>query len=300
VIPASDFRALLEARWHDPGELTRRLRARPRRDGALPDRILIVAADHPARGMLGVGSRALAMADRRTMLDRLAVALADRRVDGVLASADILEDLVFLGLLDERLAFGTMNRGGLQGAAWEIDDRFTGYDAEHIDALGLDGGKMLLRLDDADPGTVPTLEACARAVTELGDRGLAAMVEPLPYRKDERGRAVLDPDEDPLVRAVAVASGLGSIAARTWLKVPATADPERVMGTSTLPILLLGGAPPADPRELFACWERALAHPHARGLVVGRALLYPDDEDVAGAVEAAAGVVARAWTEARS
>jgi hypothetical protein len=240
------------------------------------------------------------MADRRTMLDRLAVALADRRVDGVLASADILEDLVFLGLLDERLAFGTMNRGGLQGAAWEIDDRFTGYDAEHIDALGLDGGKMLLRLDDADPGTVPTLEACARAVTELGDRGLAAMVEPLPYRKDERGRAVLDPDEDPLVRAVAVASGLGSIAARTWLKVPATADPERVMGTSTLPILLLGGAPPADPRELFACWERALAHPHARGLVVGRALLYPDDEDVAGAVEAAAGVVARAWTEARS
>jgi Cgl0159-like len=299
MIADSDFRALLDARWHGPEELTRRLRDRARRTGPLPDRVLIVAADHPARGMLGVGRRALAMADRRGLLERLAVALADPRVDGVLASADILEDLAFLGLLEERLAFGTMNRGGLQGAAWEIDDRFTGYDAEHIEALGLDGGKMLLRIDDDDPGTVPTLEGCALAVTELGDRGLVAMVEPLPYRKDEGGRAVLDPDEDRLVRAVAVASGLGSIAARTWLKVPATADPELVMGASTLPVLLLGGAPPPDPLELLARWENALAHPHVRGLVVGRALLYPDDDDVAAAIDAAAATVARARTEAR-
>ena len=72
-----------------------------------------------------------------------------------------MEDLVCLGALDGRVAVGTMNRGGLAGATWEIDDRFTAYDADHLVAANLDAGKMLLRIDPGDPGTVPTLEACA-------------------------------------------------------------------------------------------------------------------------------------------
>ena len=47
---------------------------------------------------------------------------------------------------------------------------------------------MLLRIDDADPGTAPTIEACARAVSDLASRGLVAMVEPLPYERDARRR----------------------------------------------------------------------------------------------------------------
>ena len=38
-----------------------------------------------------------------------------------------------------------MNRGGLSGTAFEMDDRFTGYDAETtVCRMGFDGGKMLL------------------------------------------------------------------------------------------------------------------------------------------------------------
>ena len=59
-------------------------------------RLMIVAADHPARGALGVGDRRLAMANRADLLERLCVALSRPGVDGVLATADILDDLLLL------------------------------------------------------------------------------------------------------------------------------------------------------------------------------------------------------------
>ena len=79
----------------------------------------------------------------------------------MLGTADIIEDLLLLGALDDKMAIGSMNRGGLPGAAFEMDDRFTGYSAAAIAAAGLDGGKMLLRIDPDDPATASDLEACS-------------------------------------------------------------------------------------------------------------------------------------------
>ena len=154
--------------------------------------MFIVAADHTARAMVGLGDDPLAMADRRSMLDRLLTAFEHPRVDGVLASADIMDDLVLLGALDDRVAVGTMNRGGLAGATWELDDRFTAYDTAHLVAANLDAGKMLLRIDSDDAGTVPTLARLRRArCSELNDRRMMAMVEPIPYTKDAERRGGL-------------------------------------------------------------------------------------------------------------
>ena len=58
-----------------------------------------------------------------------------------------------------------MNRGGLRGATFEMDDRFTGYDVAGDRRAGLDFAKMLVRINLDDAGTAPTLEATARAVT---------------------------------------------------------------------------------------------------------------------------------------
>jgi hypothetical protein len=290
-----EYARIVDARLSRPAAFGTALRGRQRRSQLAPDGyLLIVAADHGARGQLRVGDQPLAMADRADLLGRLRHVLAHPRVDGVLGSPDVIEELSLLGLLDDKVAVGTMNRGGLAGASWELDDRFTAYDAEHLVASGLDAGKMLLRIDDRDPGTVPTLEACARAVTELADAGLTAMVEPLPYTTDENGRAVLLRDDDALIRAATVASGLGASSAHTWLKIPAGLAPERVLPATALPTLLLGGDPGTDPAATYAGWGRALALPAARGLVVGRALLYPADGDVDAAVEVAASLVADA------
>lgn len=294
------FDDLIDVRVRQPQRIGEALATRRRRDELVPDGMMfIVAADHTARGMIGLGSDPLAMADRRQMLERLLVALANPRVDGVLASPDIMEDLVLLGALDDRIAVGTMNRGGLQGATWELDDRFTAYDTEHLVAANLDAGKMLLRIDGSDPGTVPTLQGCAAAVGKLNDRRLIAMVEPIPYTKDAGGRAIWDDDPLQLVKAVAVSAALGGSSAYTWLKIQATADIATVAAVTTQPLLLLGGAPGPDPRATLAAWEAGLAQPTVRGLVVGRALLYPPGGDVEGAVGQAAELVGQAVTARR-
>jgi DhnA family fructose-bisphosphate aldolase class Ia len=253
-------------------------------------RLMIVAADHPARGALGVRGHPMAMASRVDLLDRLGTALTRPGVDGVLATPDLIEDLLLRGALDGKLVIGSMNRGGLQGAAFELDDRFTAYDAETLAALGFDGGKMLCRIDLADHGTAGTLESCGRAVTELARRRLMAMVEPFwSHRADGRVRNDLSPAA--VIRSIHVAQGLGATSAYTWLKLPVVAEMERVLAATTLPTLLLGGDPAGHPDEVFATWKEALQLPAVRGLVAGRALLYPTDDDVAAAVDAAVSLV---------
>lgn len=265
----------------------RRRRPLLREDG----RLLIVAADHPARGALAVAGDADAMASRTDLLRRLAVALARPGVDGVLGTADILEDLLLLGLLEDKVAFGSMNRGGLAGASYELDDRFTGYTAQAIAAHRLEGGKMLTRICLTDSASAATMEASARAVTDLADRGLVAMVEPFWSERAGTGaiRNLLDPDS--VIRSMHVAAGLGATSAYTWLKLPVVPEMGRVLDATTLPVLLLGGDPGSRADETYSAWAQALQSPTTIGLVVGRALLYPGDGDVAGAVDAAARLV---------
>jgi DhnA family fructose-bisphosphate aldolase class Ia len=286
-----DFERLREVRAHHPGAVAETAAARDRRALLRRDgRLMIVAADHPARGALGVRGVADAMGDRYDLLQRLVVTLARPGVDGVLGTPDIIEDLLLLGALDGKIVIGSMNRGGLQGSTFELDDRFTGYDAATIAAMGFDGGKMLARIDLADAGSADTLEACGRAVTELASRGLMAMIEPFVCRR-AGDRVVNDLSALAVRKSVAVVSGLGATSAYTWLKLPVVDDMDLVMAATTLPTLLLGGDPSGDPEHTYTQWKRALELPGVRGLVVGRALLYPPDGDVAGAVDAAVSLV---------
>jgi DhnA family fructose-bisphosphate aldolase class Ia len=282
---------LTETRASAPDTIARRWLERRRRPLVGSDgRLLIVAADHPARGALGVRGDRQAMASRSDLLGRLVEAVSRPGVDGVLGTPDILEDLLLLGALDGKVAIGSMNRGGLQGASFELDDRFTAYRAQDIAAMGLEGGKMLTRIAHGDPDTAPTLEASARAVTELAEHGLMAMVEPFVSVR-EGGRVVNQLDPDSTILSMHVAAGLGATSAHTWLKLPVVDDLERVMDATTLPTLLLGGDPQGDPDDTFASWGEALELPSVRGLVVGRALLYPPGGDVAAAVDIAGRLV---------
>jgi hypothetical protein len=250
-------------------------------------RLMVIAADHPARGALRAASRPLAMASRAELLDRLCLALSRPGVNGLLATPDIVEDLLLLGALDGKVVIGSMNRGGLAGTVFEMDDRFTAYDAESIAAAGFNGGKMLIRIDPDDPATATTLQACGYAVSELAQRRLMAMIEPfISHRADGKIRNDLSPEA--MIRAIAVASALGSTSAYTWLKVPCVDDMERVMAASTLPALILGGEVADDQATVFAAWRKALRLPTVQGLVIGRSLLYPPGDDVAAAVDAAA------------
>jgi hypothetical protein len=286
-----DFVALREIRATRPDAVAEVAAVRVRRPLLGPDgRLMLVAADHPARGALGVRALPDAMADRYDLLRRLVTALGRPGVDGVLGTPDIVEDLLLLGALDGKVVIGSMNRAGLQGAVFELDDRFTGYDAPTVVSMSLDGGKMLTRIDLSDPATAPTLESCGRAVTALAAARVMAMVEPFLCTRVD-GRVVNDLTAPAVATAVGIVSALGATSAYTWLKLPVVEDMATVMAATTLPTLLLGGDPAGHPDETYARWRDALTLPGVRGLVVGRALLYPPDGDVAAAVDAAVSLV---------
>lgn len=252
-------------------------------------RLMVIAADHPARGALGVGDDPLAMANRPDLLERLCVALHRPGVDGVLGTPDVLEDLLLLGALEDKVVIGSMNRGGLAGAAFELDDRFTGHRAADIERLRFDAGKLLLRLSLDDPGSLNTLHSAAGAVNDLAERGLTALVEPF-LSRPVGGRPRNDLSPEAITRSMSIAAGIGGTSAHTWLKVPVPEDTERIRGvleSTTLPTVLLGGDASPDREGTYERWRAALQLPNVYGLVVGRALLYPADDDVAGAVDRA-------------
>jgi hypothetical protein len=256
-------------------------------------RLLIIAADHPARGSLGVGGRRLAMANRADLLRRLTLALSRPGVDGVLATADILDDLLLLGALEGKVAMGSMNRGGLAGASFELDDRFTGYRPRDLDRLRFDAGKLLLRIDYQDPGSLATMHHTARVIDEMAERRLPVFVEPFISRRVD-GRLANDLGAEAVTTSLSIASGLGGSSAYTWLKVPVTDDAEQmaaVLESSTLPAVLLGGDVDRDPDRVYGRWQTALRLPTVQGLVAGRSLLYPADDDVARAVDTAAALL---------
>lgn len=283
---------LISTRVHRPGAVAEAAATRRRPDSLLGGhgKLMMIACDHPARGAVRVGDRALAMGDRIELLDRLCLALSRPGVNGVLGTPDVLEDLLLLGALDHKVVIGSMNRGGLAGTAFEIDDRFTAYDAAGIATARFDGGKMLTRIDPDDPGTVATLVASGNAVSELARHRLMAMIEPfISHRVDGRVRNELT--AEAMIRAMGVAAGLGNTSAYSWLKVPVVPDMERVMAATTLPSLILGGEVAGDQDAVLTSWSKALALPAVQGLVIGRSLLFPPDDDVAAAVDAAVGLL---------
>jgi DhnA family fructose-bisphosphate aldolase class Ia len=288
---ALDFEKLREIRAGKPGRIgaefqKRRIRPLLRGD----NRLLIIALDHPARGAIAVGDNPTAMADRYDLLEKMALALSRPGVDGVLGTPDIIDDLALLGLLDDKVVVGSMNRGGLRNSVFEMDDRFTGYNIDTIVRDRLDFAKTLLRINLQDPATVATLEANAHAVNEAAKSRIPIMLEPfISTWKD--GKIVNDLSTNAVILSIAIASGLGNSSAYTWMKLPVVPDMERVMRATTMPTLLLGGDTDKDQAKVFETWRNALGLPGVHGLVVGRSLLYPADGNVEKAVDAAANLV---------
>jgi len=291
ILTETDFERIQSIRRHSPERIQAAWRSRARRSAEHHgERMVIVAADHPARGSLGVRGDGIAMADRYDLLRRLAVALTIDGVDGVLGSPDILDDLLLLGLLEGKIAVGSMNRGGLDSSVFEFDDRFTGHTPTIAARDGLDFVKLLLRVGLEDPGTVRTLEAAAKVIDEASAAELPVMIEPFLSRRVD-GRVVHDLSATGVVKSLSIASALGSSSAYTWLKLPVIDEMDVVMESTTLPTLLLGGDGSKSLPQLMTQWDSALRLPGVYGLVAGRMLLYPESDDVLRSVSDAVELV---------
>ena len=138
--------------------------------------------------------------------------------------------------------------------------------------MGLDGGKMLLRIDDTDPGSNQTMVACADAVGALAAERLVAMVELSRRRDGWEGQGGGRPRSARRGggRGIGPRPGFGLHMAQA----PGTGRAGTGAGSDQPACLLLGGDPGERSEELMASWEAAMALPQVRGLV-GRSLLYP-------------------------
>lgn len=306
-LPDTAIARLTERRIDNPEFALEVARARRRRNRLAPDgRLNILAADHPARRVTKVADDTLAMADRRDYLARIVRVLSSDKVDGLMATMDILEDLLALDgllreeggprLLDGKVLIGSLNRGGLAGTSWEMDDPITGPSVATCQAWGLDGAKLLLRIADDEPGSLRTMLASARAITEAAELHLPMFLEPLPVAKTDKGYAVVKTKE-ALARITGVASALGESSRYLWLKLPYCEGYEVVARATTLPILLLGGESAGSPapflQQLASAFE---AGSNVRGALVGRNVLYPGDEDPLAVAAAAGGIIHDRWS----
>lgn len=293
---------ITRTRIDDPEFAFRAARERIRRPRLTRDgKLNLLAADHPARAITQVGADVLAMADRREYLARILRVLSSPRVDGVMATMDILEDLLSIDgflraagvapLLDHKLLIASLNRGGLAGTAWEIDDPMTGATPAICKTWNFDGAKVLLRVDPREPGSLKTIQASVQAINECNALGLPMFLEPLPVTRTEKGYTVVKTAE-ALARLAGVASALGDSSRYLWLKLPYCENYETVARSTTLPILLLGGESAGDAAPFLKQLASALrAGDNVRGALVGRNVLYPGTEDPLAVAEAAGLIV---------
>ena len=295
ILEKSIFSRLTKTRVEDSALILKAARKREKRKNlTLDGKLTILATDHPARAVIKVGEDPIRMGDHHEFLSRIWRILELEAWDGVMGTTDVIEDLLLLnyfekeekgrGRLDKKIILGCMNRGGLKGASFELDDRFTSFTAESIKNLNLDGAKLMFRLnfDRKDSGL--TIDYCAKAISDLNRFDIPVFLEALAVDEDCK---TIKKAED-LVKVIGVATAVGDSSRNIWLKIPYCEDFEKVAKATTCPILMLGGEAKEDLTPLFREFFQGMkAGENVRGVLVGRNILYPADYDplkVAGAV----------------
>ena len=289
------FEEIARLRVEEPDLIKKELLARKRRKTLAPTGYMtVLAADHPARYLMNPRE----MGNRLDYAGRIVRCLAETDIDGLMATADVIEDIVLANyifkqknkgksFLDEKILMACVNRTGLSGLEHELMDRESGYmQAKKIKEMNLDAAKMLLRIpikaDKTDRFAVETMERCAKVTAECVDLQIPMFMEPLAVdRKPEGGYTVIE-EPDALIKVMGVAAGLAHSSAYTWLKIPYCPQYDRVVKSVTMPILMLGGPSTGRPAGTLENFVRGMgAGPNVRGALVGRNVIFPGDDDPA-------------------
>ncbi len=300
--PKAIFDRIADVRVSRPEAVRDYAARRQRRKTLTMDgKLVILASDHPARMVTGMLGDPLGMGNRLDYLGRILRVAATVKLDGMMSTPDFIEDLMIVDLLnveaggssflDEQLLIGCVNRGGLIGASFEMDDRATAYTPKGIARMGLDGAKLMFRIDLADEGSGRTLEYCARTIDECNDLGLPVFLEPLPSEKVDGVYKVKRSAADN-IKLMGVASALGYSSLNTWLKIQYVADFDRVVQASSLPLLMLGGESKGNPTEMLEQFHAGMSMGgNVRGAMVGRNVTFPGPDDPAAVAAGVAAIV---------
>jgi DhnA family fructose-bisphosphate aldolase class Ia len=313
--PEGLYRLVCDLRAKDPVAVYKATQTRqPRKSFLPPDgRLLLLAADHPGRGLISLGDDALRLADRRDYLARLVRVLLGGAFDGVMGTPDVLEELCIIqqilrenngpAFLDGKIFVASANRGGVIGSEFEMDDTFTAFTADRAKHLGCDALKVSLKLDLESKGSGRTLEHIASFIGRCNDAAMPVFLECCPVSRGQGGHYETVFEIEAFAQALCIASALGETSTRTWLRVPYFEGLERALAAVSLPVVIQGGPPRAGVADLLREVEGFMRScPTVRGVMMGRPILFPGDDDplaVAAAIETVVrrGVPAEALVE---
>jgi DhnA family fructose-bisphosphate aldolase class Ia len=204
--------------------------------------------------------------------------------DGILATAQPLADLAEAGHLATHRTYLSLNRTGLAGSVFELDDRPVAS-VSRAAGDGWTGVKHMTRIDLADPHTSAALELLGQVLEQARAAALEALVEPLVWRDGRVAR-----DTDSVVFAAVIAHDMGAPVIK--VPVPAVAPGEerrravaRVVASVGVPVLFLGGPLGAAGRPPVLDEVRDVMDGGGSGMAIGRAVYQdPDPEEMAGLV----------------
>jgi DhnA family fructose-bisphosphate aldolase class Ia len=196
--------------------------------------------------------------------------------DGILASRQPLADLARSGALAGKRTYLSINRTGLAGSVFELDDRLVSSVARAA-ADGWTGIKHMTRIDLTDPLTAAALELLGTVIDEARAAGVEALIESVSWRDGTMAR-----ETEAVVSAAVIAHDLGA----PLLKVPVPdvspgrdriAAVARVVGSVGVPVLFLGGPRGRAGREAVLAEVAEAMAGGAAGMAMGR-VLFEDPE----------------------
>lgn len=287
VLPRALYEQISYLKAFEPGRIEKAA-AKRLPPSKMPQQLVLAAADHNARMITAYRDDPVGLSDRHVYLARLIRMLQSPEVNGVEATADIIEDLLLAdallaeagaaAFLSDKLLIGTVNRGGLKGAAWEMDDFCGCYTVERIAALGLDGVKFMLRINPEDVSSRQTLQYCAETINRAHSCHLPVFIEVLQIKTEATGFSVRT-DLVSLCQSLGVTAALGCTTAQKWLEVPLGPDYARALAATTCPILVVPDEAEHEPLPIVREYtkEKGLAA-NVRGILLGRNVMYYDGD----------------------
>jgi DhnA family fructose-bisphosphate aldolase class Ia len=233
---------------------------------ATDGRAVILAADHRARGIVTVERYADYLAALRAALPAC---------DAVMASAQPLADLAAEAVASGQSTLLSLNRTGLAGTAFELDDRLVSTVAGAA-RRGYTGVKVMTRVDPTDRSGADQLEMLGAVIEQASAAQLSCLVEPLTWTHGAMDRGV-----DGIIWSAIIAHDLGA----PLLKVPvpdAAAGSERIEAVQRVvesvgvPVLFLGG-PRVNDRDTVLAEVSDVIAGGAAGMAIGRAVYQDPD-----------------------
>lgn len=260
-------------------------RRRPARPVPVDGQLVLLACNHnrdPRNGL---------PVSRRELLDRIVEALSVSEVDGVIGSADLLEELTLLNVLEHRLAF--CSAAGPCG----------GVGSTTIAASQFDGAVLSHRwptLPDASakaPFVTGTKPWCVAAdVAEAAAQDLPTILDV--SLSHEGGRAEFDISWDQWIDPITAAAAAIATGPGVWMTIPAIAGLGHVAEATGFPILVRDTEVPISPSAWQQFFETELPMTVC-GMVPGASVLFPLEGSVAEASATIAKAIRRRGRDGR-